>query len=921
MAESLDERAASLPGYWIGNENAGYYAPYKIKYERFGAVVASYVSDIEVGLEGGSGGGSASGTIEQEYTPEFQALIDEWTQKIHILEAFNGRYFFGLPQSSQTTGAVTGLVVKPSSGSTSGTGSSALYTSVPIEISFEQNQLDLLEQSYQALKSSIYQSLVVQTRFKPLLDSIDLVIDGSGVSLDFTQLEAEFESRIAADQVNGLINLSEFNVVTKSMLAGTGWSGFGLMADTLELLTMTPEIVQSLKDIGVFVKGSAGFSSNAEDNVLVGNEMDDTISGYAGNDVLFGLAGNDTLSGGNDSDTLYGGAGNDTLSGGKGSDFLYGGAGDDTLHAYASSYTNYDTDANYLEGGTGNDTLRGAYGSDTYFFNLGDGQDTIYESAAADSTSVDVVEFGAGITAADVTLMRTNTYDLAITYGSLGDQVIVRNYYSNNTYRIEQIKFADGTTLESEAIYQMGMTIHGTDGADTMTGLSGDHSDTLYGGAGNDTLSGGNGADFLYGGAGDDTLHAYASSYTNYDTDANYLEGGTGNDTLRGAYGSDTYFFNLGDGQDTIYESAAADSTSVDVVEFGAGITAADVTLMRTNTYDLAITYGSLGDQVIVRNYYSNNTYRIEQIKFADGTTLESEAIYQMGMTIHGTDGADTMTGLSGDHSDTLYGGAGNDTLSGGNGADFLYGGAGNDTLHAYASSYVSSETVGNLLMGGEGADLLYGAYGSDLLIGGTGNDTITTYVGADIIAFNSGDGQDLVNASTGADNSISLGGGITYADLQFSKSGNNLILKTGGTDQITFKDWYASSTNKSVANLQVIAEAMADFDANGSDTLLDNRIETFDFVGLVDAFDQARAADTTITSWSLSDALLDFHLSGSDAEAIGGDLAYQYGVNGSLAGMGLNAVQGVMGAANFGQSAQTLNAPSTWQNEAVKLA
>ncbi|PKO24725.1 MAG: hypothetical protein CVU35_07845, partial [Betaproteobacteria bacterium HGW-Betaproteobacteria-8] len=352
MAESLDERAASLPGYWIGNENAGYYAPYKIKYERFGAVVASYVSDIEVGLEGGSGGGSASGTIEQEYTPEFQALIDEWTQKIHILEAFNGRYFFGLPQSSQTTGAVTGLVVKPSSGSTSGTGSSALYTSVPIEISFEQNQLDLLEQSYQALKSSIYQSLVVQTRFKPLLDSIDLVIDGSGVSLDFTQLEAEFESRIAADQVNGLINLSEFNVVTKSMLAGTGWSGFGLMADTLELLTMTPEIVQSLKDIGVFVKGSAGFSSNAEDNVLVGNEMDDTISGYAGNDVLFGLAGNDTLSGGNDSDTLYGGAGNDTLSGGKGSDFLYGGAGDDTLHAYASSYTNYDTDANYLEGGT-----------------------------------------------------------------------------------------------------------------------------------------------------------------------------------------------------------------------------------------------------------------------------------------------------------------------------------------------------------------------------------------------------------------------------------------------------------------------------------------------------------------------------------------------------------------------------------------
>jgi len=102
---------------------------------------------------------------------------------------------------------------------------------------------------------------------------------------------------------------------------------------------------------------------------------------------------------------------------------------------------------------------------------------------------------------------------------------------------------------------------------------------------------------------------------------------------------------------------------------------------------------------------------------------------------------------------------------------------------------------------------------------------------------------------------------------------------------------------------------------------LLDHKIETFDFIGLVNAFDQARAADTTITSWSLSDALLDFHLSGSDTDAIGGDLAYQYGVNSSLAGMGLNAAQGVMNSSQFGQSVQTLNAPSTWQNETVKLA
>jgi hypothetical protein len=70
-----------------------------------------------------------------------------------------------------------------------------------------------------------------------------------------------------------------------------------------------------------------------------------------------------------------------------------------------------------------------------------------------------------------------------------------------------------------------------------------------------------------------------------------------------------------------------------------------------------------------------------------------------------------------------------------------------------------------------------------------------------------------------------------------------------------------------------------------------------------------------------MTNAMLSFHLgSGSDSAAIGGDLAYQYGRNNTLTGIGLNAAQSVINNAQFGQAAQALNSASTWQSETVKL-
>jgi Ca2+-binding RTX toxin-like protein len=247
--------------------------------------------------------------------------------------------------------------------------------------------------------------------------------------------------------------------------------------------------------------------------------------------------------------------------------------------------------------------------------------------------------------------------------------------------------------------------------------------------------------------------------------------------------------------------------------------------------------------------------------------------------------------------------GYGNVILNGGNGADILWANAGDD-----------------LLMGGAGTDQLDGGAGCDIFQGGAGNDTITTGSGADIIAFNRGGGSDSVLASQGADNTISLGGGIKYTDLNFRKSGYDLQLGAGGDDAITLKGWYASTANHSVVTLQMIEEAAADFSAGGSDPLRDNKVECFNFAGLASKFDQARAANPYLTSWALTNALSDFHLSGSDSAALGGDLAYQYGKNGNLSNVGLTAAQSILSDPAFGTVAQALKPLASLQEGALRL-
>jgi len=430
-----------------------------------------------------------------------------------------------------------------------------------------------------------------------------------------------------------------------------------------------------------FVDGSSLSLANIG-SLMTGTDLAETLTGTSKNDVIKGLGGNDNI---------VGGTGDDTITGGKGNDVIDGGSG---------FYS----------------------GNDTYIFNVGDGQDTIY-----DYTGTDQIVFGAGITKANIQLISdyANNQSLIVKIGTNGDQISLKNFFytQDSNYKIETLKFADGSVLDLTT----GLTLVGT----KTTG------ETLFGIYSNDVLTGNIGNDTIYGNEGNDTI-----------------TGGKGNDIIDGGStyysGNDSYIFNIGDGQDTIY-----DYTGTDQIVFGAGITKASIKLISdyTNSQSLIIKVGTNGDQITLKSFFNNSgsNYKIESLKFADGSVLDLTT----GLTLSAT----KTTG------ETLYGIYSNDVLTGNIGADTIYGNEGNDTIN-----------------GGKGNDII---------------DNSSFYSGNDTYIFNVGDGQDTITDYTGTDQII-FGAGITKANIQLiSDYANNksLIIKIGTNgDQITLKSFFSNS-------------------------------------------------------------------------------------------------------------------------------
>lgn len=667
-------------------------------------------------------------------------------QHLHVLEAFNGRYFFNLPNAPQAGGgAVTGLNF-----SSNGANGTILGTLI-VNYTFEQ--LDLFNQAYDALRDAVYNSLLPQTRLKALFDSVEVVSRSDGFVLDFSAVQQSLQDTLANNPTKGLIDFLELYHYLDTTPVGVNWDVWSLpgLENALRNTAVTPELQAIYDRFHVYIKGNPGFSNGGSEkaDIIMGNDTADYLYGSDGNDQLFGGGGDDTLIGGAGSNLLVGGVGNDQLDGREGNDFLEGGAGNDLL---TGSWGN-DT----LAGGGDNDNLQGGAGNDVYIFNRGDGIDTIAENDTV-TGNLDIIRLGAGIIPNDIGISR-NGYDLMLTIKNTSDQLIIRDFGLDIFYQIDSVEFVDGS--QWDAAYLMKQVV-GT---------------PLIGGPGNDTLIfWASEKGLIQGLAGDDTLIGFNGD--------DILDGGLGVDSMRGGAGNDYYIATAGD------STVEGLDQGIDTIERNYG----SYDHLKSNVENLILTgtatYG-IGNElnnIITGNDVVNNLWGW------GGDDI-----------LNGGAGNDFLDGGAG--VDSMAGGVGDDLYTVDNVGDTVIEAAneGNDDVHTSLNytlganiERLEADGTADLVLTGNSLDNgLWGNSGNNSLTGGTGKDYLVGKAGNDVYVFNRGDGQDTIDNTDllSATDTLRFGTEIADTDVTAFRTGDSLYLKIkGSTDQIYFNNYYGAN-------------------------------------------------------------------------------------------------------------------------------
>lgn len=639
--------------------------------------------------------------------------------------------------------------------------------------------------------------------------------------------------------------------------------------------------------------GEQLLGTNGTDLITAG-AGDDELYGFSDNDRLIGGDGNDWLSGGNGSgsgsgdDELFGGEGNDTLFGEDGNDTMDGGNGDDHYYYYSGhgqdiisdagdgqdilffnnvsperlSYhqvgndlivlvdgdleqqvkvinhflggnyaimvqpnggytqTPYDisnqltdlptgnqeepedpedpeqpttpttsdihldfsgddslsgtTQNEVLASGEGDDALEGGQGND--YLMGGAGNDTYVinpgdgDDIIIDSDGNNIIHFSGGLTFNDVASGLMRSGDDLILNIATGNGSVRIQQFFSVTNTIEKMIFDTGSELTSSQVF----SAFG-ETAPTTTLFSGEL--TLGDGQDN-SLTGTVDNDVILGGKGDDSL-----------------TGSAGDDQLIGGDGDDTYIIGSGGGKDTII-----DSMGVNTISFIDGIGFSDVSsgLMRSGD-DLILSIASTGNQVKVNNFFAvANT--INSLDFEDGSQITANQLY-------GAFGVSAPT----------------DT----------------DVIEDALSHVMTGTTSNDIITGTSANEYLSGLAGDDILSGGEGNDLIEGGDGNDRIKFGLNDGQDQIiqndtNAAETYNDVIAFENDISYDELWFSRSDNDLQINVEGTDdQITISNWYDGT------------EHQLDQFESGSMVLMNNQIDQL--VSAMAAYDVPMGAGNVI--------------------------------------------------------------------------
>ena len=597
-----------------------------------------------------------------------------------------------------------------------------------------------------------------------------------------------------------------------------------------------------------FADGTVWNVNTVKAQALVGTESAQTLYGYAtpdvinaggGADTVYGAAGGDTLNGDAGDDVLYGGDDNDVVRGGDGNDELRGQSGDDLV-----------------DGGAGNDTIIANEGNDTVLFGQGDGQDSI--AAIFNSASIGTLEFKAGISIADVVVTRPTYYNAVLTLAGSNDSVEIGDVYHSPNTPIRQVRFADGSTWTLSYTMAAASTTLSMASVNAIGAVGNDLNNTITGTVYSNFLDGGAGTDSLVGGTGDDT-YIVDTTRTNYRWDEspelwNFLDtvtelSGEGYDAIiaKDVYSATlpdhveklivqgtlvfTFSFNLtedvrrkltGNALDNVIDATYLSGggmgegyTSVDGIDLGEVVIdgGAGADLMIGSNEKTRFVIDNAGDVVVsnsaITRIESSISYSLAPT-FQDLKLVGSAAVSGTGNALN-----NKLDGSANSAANLLIGGAGNDTYTLGTGDVAQEAvGEGIDTVRTNVSWTLAANIenltltgtgyingIGNALdntiigtnvdaIGGGGGNRLVGAGGNDQLSGGSGNDVYDD--------FSEISGQDVINDSSGASDAIEFAdnSNVNVEQMQFSRSGDDLLMTIDGQNSIRVQSWYVSSNN-----------------------------------------------------------------------------------------------------------------------------
>lgn len=508
------------------------------------------------------------------------------------------------------------------------------------------------------------------------------------------------------------------------------------------------------------------YTGTSSSDYIVGNDLENTIDGGAGNDLIFGKAGNDILTGGLGNDAisggdgddliitgdgttdignnlLDGGAGNDIILTGSGNDLVFGGSGDDLIFV-----------------GDGNNIVFGGSGVDN--ISAGEGNDVIYGGGDDDSILAgegdDVLDGGAGSDYIDGQ------------GSSAGDETVIGDLYMVTSNDI----------------------IIGADGNDTFR-VGDEFEGTSYIDAGVSELDNmGNDARYVELEADEDTGDLFAiDTSTNtvvpittlaqalqVETDVRLNLVTRPGSTALSTFATTIAGYNAVDTLEFTKSGDFSESlafTGIERIELASGVNitlsaeqisnngeSLDLGFVNPGVHFYGVAGGPKESVTVALEFedvtftpaatvvgatevtYSSADFQLDDFTVAD-LFHNVDAIYDATVgeagsytridgannaeTVYGSEGVDNATMRLGN--DVYHGNGGNDLIVGHGGADKLYGDAGNDifTVGGFGSGVqgtTSKADDGN-------AEWVNGANG-DLVVGGSGTDTfrITTGIGAD---------------------------------------------------------------------------------------------------------------------------------------------------------------------------------------------